>query len=76
VSNPRKEYYKELLTIAASDHLEFTSKASEASFLGDEKQAMKYQSKANNSFNTMLSLQRRIFTLEAAENNRKLRVVQ
>lgn len=76
MSNPRKDYYKGLLAIAASDHLDFTSKASEASFDGDEKSALRYQQRANNSLNTMLTIQRCIIRLEVAENNRKLRLVR
>lgn len=74
-NNYRKEHYKRLLIQAASDHLEFTMQASEAAFAGDENAAQKFQAAANNTMNTMLTLQRRIFSLEAVENNRKLRLV-
>lgn len=67
--------YKRLLIQAASDHLEFTTQASDAAFVGDEDAAKKLQASANNAMNTMLTLQRRIFNLEAVENNRKLRLV-
>lgn len=75
MSSPRKDYYKSLLTNAASNHLEFTVKASEAAIEGDEKKALRYQTRANNSLNNMLTLQRSIIGLEAHENNRKLRLV-
>jgi cellobiose-specific phosphotransferase system component IIA len=67
---------KTLLRDLASDHLEYTCRASEAAIQGDEEEARECQNVAESSLNSMLTVQRRIIRLEAAENNRRLRLVK
>lgn len=65
---------KALLRELASDHLEYTSRASEAAILGDEEEARECQGVAESSLNSMFIIQRRIIRLEAEAADAKLRL--
>ncbi|MEC0282298.1 hypothetical protein [Terribacillus saccharophilus] len=66
--------FKSLLIDVASDHLEYTSRASEAAIVGDEEEARNCQDVANSSLNTMISLQTRITLMEAELSDARLRL--